>query len=158
MDCVRDIKPTISNYNIYGRIVNKKEKGCTHFYKLLCANDKTDGCVASCNGMERDLTEFNPSYKFERETFLENLGKIMSLKYFNRLKQFMIRLYRNNLFLGDKSSNKMQDIIIKCYACNAHPDSRIELLLNCSMTNKMVQFLIRILRAAELKFFYLRTM
>ena len=35
LDCVREIKPIISNYNIYGRIVNKKVKGCSHFYKLL---------------------------------------------------------------------------------------------------------------------------
>ena len=27
VDCVREIKPMISNYNIYGRIVYKKEKG-----------------------------------------------------------------------------------------------------------------------------------
>ena len=58
----------------------------------------------------------------------------------------MIRLYRNNLFLGNKSSNKMKDITVKCYACNEHPESRVELLLNCSTTNKIVQFLIRILR------------
>ena len=70
----------------------------------------------------------------------------MSINYFNRIKQFMIRLYRNNLFLGDKSSNQIQDAIIKCNACNMHPESRIELLLNCSMTNKLLQFLIRILR------------
>ena len=128
VECVREIKPMISNYYIHGIIVYKKEKGCSHFYKLLCANDKNDGWVAPCNGMEKDLTEFNPSYNFEREIFfLENLGKIMSLIYFNRIKQFMIRLYRKNLLLGNKSSNKIQDTIIKCYACNAHPESRIEL-------------------------------
>ena len=60
----------------------------------------------------------------------------------------MIRLYRNNLFLGNKSLNKIPDMIIKCYACNEHPEYRTELLLNCSMTNKLLQFLIRILRKA----------
>ena len=64
VDYVREIKPTISNYNIYGRIVNEKVKGCSHFYKLLC----TIG-AAPCNRTERDLTEFNPSYNFEKETF-----------------------------------------------------------------------------------------
>ena len=66
MDCVREIKPIIRNYNMYGKIVNKKVKGCSHFYKLLCANDKTDGWVASCNRTERDLTDYNPGYKFEK--------------------------------------------------------------------------------------------
>ena len=36
VDCIREIKPAISNYNIYGRIVYKNAKGCSHFYKLVC--------------------------------------------------------------------------------------------------------------------------
>ena len=75
MDCVCEIKPTISNYNIYGRFVYKKVKGCSHFYKLLCANDKNDGWAAPCNRMERDLTEFNLNYNFRRETFFREFGE-----------------------------------------------------------------------------------
>ena len=35
MECIRGIKPSIGIYNIYGRIVHKKAKGCSHFYKTL---------------------------------------------------------------------------------------------------------------------------
>ena len=55
VDCIRDNKPVISNFNVYGWIVHKKAKGCSHFYKLLCAYDKNNGWAAPCNGMERDL-------------------------------------------------------------------------------------------------------
>ena len=56
------------------------------------------------------------------------------------IKQFIIRLYRNKLFV---------DTIMKCFVCNKHNESRTELLLNCSMTNKLPQFLIRILRKVD---------
>ena len=55
--------------------------------------------------MERDLTDFDQNYFFEMEVFYANVKKIMNLNFFNRIKQFMIRLYRNNLFLGNKSKN-----------------------------------------------------
>ena len=31
------IRKTSNNYNIYGRIITKKKKGCSYFYKLLNA-------------------------------------------------------------------------------------------------------------------------
>ena len=70
----------------------------------------------------------------------------MNLKYFNRKKQFIIRLVRNNLFLGNKSPNKIQNTVVKYYACGGHPESRTELMLNCPRTNKLLQFLIRTLK------------
>ena len=32
---VWELKPAPGNFNIYGRIVFKKRKGCSHYYKLL---------------------------------------------------------------------------------------------------------------------------
>ena len=63
-----------------------------------------------CRGMERDLLEFDPSYHFDSETFYGNVKKIVNLNFFNRIKQFMMQLYRNNLFLGDrgKKAKKMK--------------------------------------------------
>ena len=43
MECIKGIKPSIGIYNIYGRIVHKKAKGCSHFYKMLSTHDKKDG-------------------------------------------------------------------------------------------------------------------
>ena len=96
------------NFNAYGRIVHKKAKGCSSFYRLLNFDEKKDGWDKACRGMERDLFDFNPSYCFDSETFYANVKKIVNLNYFNRIKQFMIRLYRNNLFLGDKGKKAQQ--------------------------------------------------
>ena len=76
--------------------------------------------------------------------FFSNVAKIMEIKYFNRIKQFMIRLYRNNLFLGHTLGKTPPRT--KCYACDKHKESRVELLLNCSITNRLLQLMIRILR------------
>ena len=46
----------------------KKAKGCSHF-------NKNDGWAAPCNGMERDITEFDPNYNFDQEFFFENVKK-----------------------------------------------------------------------------------
>ena len=72
MECIRGIKPNIGVFNIYGRIVHKKAKGCSYFYKLLCAHDKQDGWENPCNKMENDLTNLNPEYTFDRECCFKN--------------------------------------------------------------------------------------
>ena len=58
----------------------------------------------------------------------------------------MISLYRNNLYLGYKSGNKTSPTV--CYARNNHRESRVELLLNCDITSKILQLMIRIIRKA----------
>ena len=87
--------------------------------------------------MESDLTDLDdldPNNDFDREKFLNNVKKIMSIRYFNRIKQFMIRLCRNNLYLGHNYENKN----------NISPS----IMLNCNTTSKLVQLMIRILKKA----------
>ena len=96
------IKSKISNYDIYGRLVFNRAKGCSYFYKVLCVNDKNNGWENPCKSMERDLKSIDQNYTFDRNKFFNNNKISMSLKYFNRVKQFMIRLYRNNLFVVTK--------------------------------------------------------
>ena len=96
--------------------------------------------------MENDLLNFDPDYEFDRDNFFNNVHKIMSIKFFNRIKQFMIRLYRNNLFLGHTPGKGSEKAL--CYACGKHKETRVELLINCRVTNKILQIMIRILRKA----------
>ena len=98
--------------------------------------------------MENDLINLDPKYAFDREHFFKNVKNIMNIKYFNRIKQFMIRLHRNNLFLGHNYENKDSSKPANCYACNTHKQSRVKLMLNCSTTNKLLQPVIRILKKA----------
>ena len=98
--------------------------------------------------MERDLLDFDPNSNFNSQTFYENIKKLLSLNYFNRIKQFMLRLYRNNLFLGNKGKKSDSNEIVKCFSCGDHIENRMETLLNCSRSNSILQYLIRILRKA----------
>ena len=95
--------------------------------------------------MERDLNDFDPKYIFEKEEFFQMVKKIMSLNFFNRIKQFMIRVFWNNLYLGDKS-NKQTNVVQKCFSCGNHTENRVEVMLNCARTNSILHFLIRVLR------------
>ena len=145
-ECIRNITPGIGVYNIYGRIVHKRAKGCSYFYELLSINEKKDGWASPCIKMENDIMANDPLYSFEPESFAENIKNIMKLKYFNRIKQFMIRLYHNNLYLGHNLDKNSGDTQIKCHLCKNHKESRVGLFLNCSVTNKLLQLIIRILK------------
>ena len=72
--------------------------------------------------------------------------RIMSLNYFNRIKQFMIRLFQNNLYLGNKSNNKQKSVITNCFTCGNHPENCVEVMLNCARSNSILQFLIIVLK------------
>ena len=41
-------------YNVYGRLVTKRKKGCSYFYSLLNTHSKTDGWVKCCTKMESE--------------------------------------------------------------------------------------------------------
>ena len=127
-------------------MIHKKARGCSNFYMLLSFEDKKDGWDSAC--MERDLTDFDPNYIFDRDEFFSAVKKIINLNYFNRIKQFMIRLFRNNLFLGNKTKNMQKNTIVNCFACGRHPENRTEVMLNCARSNNILQFLIRILKKA----------
>ena len=60
----------------------------------------------------------------------------------------MLRLYRNSLFLGDKGKKAQKSDIVSCFSCGNLPENRIETLLKCSRSNKILQFLIQVLRKA----------
>ena len=60
----------------------------------------------------------------------------------------MIRLFRNNLFLGSKTQSMQKDAIVTCFVCGSHPENNVEFMLNCSRSNIILQFLIRILKKA----------
>ena len=101
--------------------MHKKTKGCSTFYRLLNFEEKKDGWENACRDLERDLMDFDPNYCFKTEVFY--VKKIIILNFFNRIKQFMLRLYRNNLFLGDKGKNYQKSGIVSCFACNSHPEN-----------------------------------
>ena len=75
------------------------------------------------------MINLDPEYDFDRECFFKNVKSIMDIRYFNKIKQFMIRLYRNNLFLGHNYENKDNNTQVSCHVCNTHKESRVELFI-----------------------------
>ena len=63
------------DFNAYGRIIHRKARGCSNFYKLLSFEEKKDGWEAACRGMERDSQNFDPNYNFDPQFFYENVKK-----------------------------------------------------------------------------------
>ena len=77
-----------------------RKKGCAYYYKLLNARKKLEGWSAASNSLEKLAIEYATPSVFCNESFKDEIRMMIKLKNFNRLKQFMIRLYRNNLYLN----------------------------------------------------------
>ena len=124
--------------NAYGRIIPKKAKICLNFYKLLSFNNKKESWDSASRSIECDLTDFDPNYIFERDEFFLIVNKIMSSNYFNRIKQFKIRLFRINLFLGNKTKNMQKGAIVNCFACGNNLENCVEGMLNCARSSNIL--------------------
>ena len=52
------IGPRIGIYNIYGRIVFRKSKGCAYYYKLPNAHKRYDGWITASNSLEKEAIDY----------------------------------------------------------------------------------------------------
>ena len=101
------IRQKIGTFNLYGRMVTKKAKGCSYFYELLNAKAKSDGWILPEPKLLSEMADFKNDLHFENKDYMRFVKEILKMPYLNRLKQFLLRLLRNNLFLGKR--------IGKCY-------------------------------------------
>ena len=72
--------------------------------------------------------------------------EILKMPYLNRLRQFLLRLLRNNLLLGKRAEKVKNTDESKCYFCNDHKESRVMLFLGCKMVQENTEFLKRVLK------------
>ena len=79
-------------------------------------------------------------------TYLQ-VRQVYRTPYFNRLKQFFIRLIRNNLYIGKSTRS---DIPQSCFICAKHPEKRIPIMFSCEIVKQMTLKLINILKEAGL--------
>ena len=84
-------KPIFGIFNIFGRIVFKKYKGCAFFYKIINSS------------MEKDFMSCDLSFSIDKDVFSNSIKDILRIKHFNKLKEFSIHLYSNNLYLNTRS-------------------------------------------------------
>ena len=142
---------TISNnanegYNIYGRLVTKRKKGCAYYYALLNTHAKTDGWVRCSTKLEADAEDAGLSWECDTQDIVDIVKQVNKTPYLNRLKQFFLRLLRNNLFFGKTKHNTSPS----CVICGQHPEKRIPALLICNVTVSLVNKLMHALKEASL--------
>ena len=145
---ITKIRETIELYNIYGRIITKKPKGCSFYYEILNANSKKEGWIQTNIKLEAELTEFDHGLKYDKNELMKIVLEIIKKPFLNRLKQFMLKLLRNNLYLGKRAIKIKNSEESLCFLCNNHKESRVLLFFGCETVKKLLQLLIRILKKA----------
>ena len=71
-----------------------------------------------------------------------------SLEDFNFLKEFLIRLLQNNVYLNVRSCKWTDDKNNLCSNCGLWPETRMHLFFSCPKTNEIINLLEKILRKA----------
>ena len=134
------------DYNVYGRLVTKRKKGCSFFYSLLNAHAKADGWSKCCVKMEYEAESEGLSWDCTMFHIIEIVKQVNKTPYLNRLKQFFLRLLRNNLFFGKSKHNPSPT----CVVCGKHSEKCIPALMICEVTVSLVKRLTYLLREADL--------
>ena len=137
---------TNEGYNIYGRLVTKRKKGCAYYYALLNTHAKADGWVRCSTKLESDAEDVGLSWECDTQDIVDIVKQVNKTPYLNRLKQFFLRLLRNNLFFGKTKYNTSPT----CVICGQHPEKRIPALMICDVTVSLVNRLTGALREANL--------
>ena len=92
-------------------------------------------------GMNWDCEEFN---------VLTIIKQVYKTPYLNRLKQFFLRLIRNNLFIGKSTWGSSNTNSQACIICGKHPEKRIPILFSCNIVKQITSQLINTLREVSL--------
>ena len=77
------------------------------------------------------MADFKNDVHYENDDYMRFVNKILKMPYLNRLKQFLLRLLRNNLLLGNRIGKNINPEESKCYICGDHKESRVLLFLGC---------------------------
>ena len=104
-------------FNIYGRIVYKAKKGSAYYYTLLAhKHNKTLLWEKSRISLERDWEKANINITIDINHYENIIKSVLKMKHHNYLKQFMVKLFRNNLYFKNITSKFSYSGII-CNSC-----------------------------------------
>ena len=117
-----------------------------YYYKLLNAHKRHFGWITACNSLEKVAIEYATTDVFCGELFKDDIKKPLKPNIFNRLKQFMFRLYRNNLYLNKNAHKWKKDDNDKCWACSKDSESCFHLFGKCEKMTQIFQYLTRVLQ------------
>ena len=125
--------------------MTKRKKGSSFFYSILNTHTKRDGWVPCSLKMESDALDKGMTWDCSEYDVITRVKQIHKTPYFNRLKQFYLRLIRNNLYIG-KNNNASPS----CFICTKHPERRFPVMLTCEPVKRLTSILINILKTAGL--------
>ena len=94
------------------------------------------------------MTEYTNDENYENDKYMDYVKQILKMPYLNRLRQFLLRLLRNNLLLGNRSKSEKTLENDNCYICNNHRETRTGLFLGCTVVRERKNYLIRVLKKA----------
>ena len=130
---IRDNSP----FNIYGRIVFKLRSGCSYFYRLLNFKaNKTLLWETSRLSLEKDWEKHNISITIEIEQYEQIIRAVLNIRHFNYLKQFMIKLLRNNLYFKNVTL-KFSDSETICNSCKSEKEDRLHFFKHVRHASRM---------------------
>ena len=103
--------------------------GCSYFYGLLNVHAKKDGWTRCGVKLKDYLNNEGIDWEYYEDRILCVVKQVFKTSYLNRLKQFYLRLLRNNLFLGNRNKKLSTFNPNICFMCCKHPERRATLVL-----------------------------
>ena len=85
------------------------------------------------------------NYTYEDEMFDEVITRVLRMKDSNFLKEFMLRMLQNNVFLNARMCKWAEDKNELCSNYGLWPETRIHFFLSCPKTNEIINFMEKIL-------------
>ena len=102
----------------------KAKKGSAYYYTLLSyKHNKTLLWEKSRISLERDWEKANINVTIDIKHYENIIKSVLKMKHHNYLKQFMVKLFRNNLYFKNITS-KFSDSGIICNSCKEFPENR----------------------------------
>ena len=95
--------------------------------------------------LEQEILKHKNYYQFEKNTFNSNMKQLLYLKDFNSLKEFGLRLFRNNLFLNLKSYKWEKDKSKLCTHCQEKNETRLQFMVRCKKVTILTEHLEKLL-------------
>ena len=116
----------------------KAKKGSAYYYTLLAhKHNKTLLWEKSRLSLERDWEKANINITIDINHYENIIKSVLKMKHHNYLKQFMVKLFRNNLYFKNITS-KLSDSGIICNSCKEFPENRPHFFL-CKIHSEIIQ-------------------
>ena len=96
--------------------------------------------------MESEAKNEGLDWECDEYNIIKIVKQVYRTPYLNRLRQFFLRLLRNNLYIGKTNYGFSPT----CVICGKHPEKCIPILLTCEVTVSLVRQLIHSLKEADL--------